>query len=786
MKVTWLDQPLVPSMNDTSSQVTPRRRRKRPFLNEFLRGPFLFKPIIVLFWTSCLWNPQADAFVPTLNVRYLQKWTIRSALKVVEHFEDDNSSNEKPISPRTSKVKQQRFAQSQYIKPKATMPRGGSRLVVPSIPPSSSSQQRGRDPSRTVRNSSVSRKPSIEELEQRLSQKYGTDMSRWTSGDYDDDDDGEEEEDASTVASIPARPVRDPWLQMDAATKSSTDATAVEAPIRRLSAPITPPTPKVILESSPSKSTASPLAAFGRRQVSEVQSINDMHRPPVMPDVPPSNRETIDSKTKDSTKEQSSARTAYRPVLDNNGRPVLLTLNQAQSLFQETLDLENISDLELEGTSIASFSSWEDLGITDPRLLSNLAGMGCATPLPAQQTAVPRICSGETDVVVGTYTGSGKTLAVMVPLIQRLLSSTPSEKDSKNSVRLMVCAPGRELASQIASVTRELVQDLNLSVMLAIGGTTFSRNVEQIRRRKPEILVGTPGRLAELVVGTSGALKGRLSVQQVQAVVLDEFDALLSYAPHADPVRALVGALKRARGASLQSILCSATAVDMLNQKSWEENFLRSGYVWAMADPEDQLVTSSGEAFANTIRVSRTVMHGVVHVPQKRFALETLRRILHTEPFPQQILIFVADARKVDICVEKLAQVGILAAPLHGDSDKMDRAEISQALREGTVGMVVATEMAARGLDAPLLTHVINMDLPTDAAHYAHRAGRCGRGGRPGVVINLTTSPQERGVPMKFAKQLGIPMYTVEVKNSKLNVVEDVVLPAPEGKSEIA
>lgn len=84
----------------------------------------------------------------------------------------------------------------------------------------------------------------------------------------------------------------------------------------------------------------------------------------------------------------------------------------------------------------------------------------------------------------------------------------------------------------------------------------------------------------------------------------------------------------------------------------------------------------------------------------------------------------------------------------------------------------MATELAARGLDAPLLTHVINLDLPTDASHYAHRAGRCGRGGRPGVVINITTNPKERNVPQRFADKLGITMHTVEARSGKLNIVE--------------
>jgi superfamily II DNA/RNA helicase len=122
----------------------------------------------------------------------------------------------------------------------------------------------------------------------------------------------------------------------------------------------------------------------------------------------------------------------------------------------------------------------------------------------------------------------------------------------------------------------------------------------------------------------------------------------------------------------------------------------------------------------------------------------------------------------------QLAQMDIIAAPLHGGSTsgKGDRAEVNKALREGYVGIVVATEMAARGIDAPYLTHCINLDLPTDASHYAHRAGRCGRGGRPGVSISITCDVRERGVPKRFAEELGIKMYNVEAREGKLRIVE--------------
>lgn len=264
----------------------------------------------------------------------------------------------------------------------------------------------------------------------------------------------------------------------------------------------------------------------------------------------------------------------------------------------------------------------------------------------------------------------------------------------------------------------------------------------------------------------------------LQSLVLDEFDALLEYKPHRDPTAAIVGALKQRHRDALQSILCSATATDMVGSAKLDM-YLRPGFSQAMADNDDILVTGPGKVLDDgqkgVTRVSRTVIHGVVNIEHKRFALDTLRRILHTDPIPQQILIFAENSRKVSIVVEKLENMGIVAAPLCGgaNSEKMDRAEVAKALREGYVGIVVATEMAARGLDAPLLTHVINLDLPTDASHYAHRAGRCGRGGRPGVVINLTTNPAERKVPKKFAKQLGVTMHTVEARAGKLHLVED-------------
>jgi len=404
---------------------------------------------------------------------------------------------------------------------------------------------------------------------------------------------------------------------------------------------------------------------------------------------------------------------------------------------------------------------WEELGLSSSQLLTNLKSMSCEIPLSVQRNACPPILTAS-DVLIGTHTGSGKTLAFLAPIVQRILL-----QDGKDGMRALIVVPGRELASQIVSVARELLQHTGLSVLLCIGGTTFSRNVDQIRRSKPSIIVGTPGRIAELIVGRPGDKKGRVNINALQSLVLDEFDALLQYKPHQDPTNAIISKLKSRHGDSLQIVACSATAHDITSSKT-PQLLLRDNYIDVTTDPSDL----TGKKSKGGNRVSSTIVHGVIHVPREQLVMETVRRILHTDPFPQQVLIFADNAKRVDYVVEKLSYMGILAAPLNGMAEKIDRAGVSRALRQGEVGIVVATELAARGLDAPLLTHVINLDLPTDASHYAHRAGRCGRRGRPGVVINLTSKAKERSVPFKFADRLDVDMHTVVPRDGKLIVVE--------------
>jgi primosomal protein N' len=198
---------------------------------------------------------------------------------------------------------------------------------------------------------------------------------------------------------------------------------------------------------------------------------------------------------------------AAKPLLDEEGNEMFLTVQEAQYRFgsssTDEAAVEAMTDEEeapLVAYQQSTKLSWTNFGITSEILIKNLEDMYCTNPLVVQQKTIPHVLTGS-DVLVGMYTGSGKTLAFLTPLIQRLLWQ--DEQDDAG-LAVIIVAPGRELASQIVSVARKLLHGTSHKVQLAIGGTTFGRNLEQIRKQKPSILVGTPGRIAELVVGKPG------------------------------------------------------------------------------------------------------------------------------------------------------------------------------------------------------------------------------------------------------------------------------------------
>jgi hypothetical protein len=353
---------------------------------------------------------------------------------------------------------------------------------------------------------------------------------------------------------------------------------------------------------------------------------------------------------------------------DAKGRELYLTLDQAKweanefyatdSILQSTI----LSNEDNKQQQRQQNVKWQDVGITHPTLLENLIQMKCINPLSVQVKSCPTIVCGS-DVLISTFTGSGKTLAFLAPLAQRLLFSQHSLSNSIKEtpgVQAIIITPGRELASQTLAVAKDLFKGTGIQVVLAIGGTPFTRNWEQIRTKKPHVVIGTPGRIAELVVGKPDEKGGKLKISSVESLVLDECDALLEYEAHREPTRAIMDMLKKRHGDSLQSILCSATADDLLIQSPSSsdqtisrgiDGHLKPGFVHIQADDDDSWITGIK---TGATRVSRTAIHGSVHIPHQRFALDTLRKILNTEPIPQQALVFVDNARRVGIVVEKV------------------------------------------------------------------------------------------------------------------------------------
>ena len=169
--------------------------------------------------------------------------------------------------------------------------------------------------------------------------------------------------------------------------------------------------------------------------------------------------------------------------------------------------------------------------------------------------------------------------------------------------------------------------------------------------------------------------------------------------------------------------------------------------------------------------VPRTITHALISCPRIK-AFEMLRKCLKSKPAVTCALVFVNDPHRVEVLSEQLTAEGFVAAPLHGDSSKDDRKEILARLRSGRLGLVVTTELAARGIDVPDLTHVINYELPTNAIHYVHRAGRCGRAGREGLVINFA-NPSTKFVVRRFGKQLKIKVLDCEIRQGQIFLKEN-------------
>ena len=348
------------------------------------------------------------------------------------------------------------------------------------------------------------------------------------------------------------------------------------------------------------------------------------------------------------------------------------------------------------------------LGVCPP-LIAALNHAGLTAPTPVQEQVLPAVLAGR-DVQVQAPTGSGKTLAFVLPLLQRLIGE--GQRGSR-TVRQLVLVPTRELAEQVAAVFHQHGRGLARApkVVVAIGGVSINPQMLALRGGA-DVLVATPGRLLDLLEHNALLLDG------VHALVLDEADRLLDLG-FGEQMAQLLKLLPRQR----QTLLFSATYADDANDLA----------LASLRDPLQVRLPDGQQA-------PDIVQRAIVVDESRRNAL--LQHLAESEGW-EQVLVFVASQRTSENLAQKLAKAGIVAEALHGDLGQGRRSRVLQGFADGRVKWLVATDVAARGIDIAGLPLVINYDLPRSTEDYLHRIGRSGRAGASGMAISLVTAANQ-------------------------------------------
>ena len=348
-------------------------------------------------------------------------------------------------------------------------------------------------------------------------------------------------------------------------------------------------------------------------------------------------------------------------------------------------------------------TTFTELSLSDS-LLRALSDAGHVTPTPIQAQAIPHLLNGR-DLIGIAQTGTGKTAAFALPILQHLEKRRETKTPPK-SCRVLVLSPTRELSGQIVDSFRTYGRHLGLKVELVIGGVPMGRQIRSIAGGV-DVLVATPGRLLDLVEQRA------LKLDQVEVLVLDEADQMLDMGfIHA--IRATIRHLPKDR----QTLLFSATMPNAIADLS--RQFLR--------DPVSVSVTPVAKT---ADKVEQTVIHVRKDDKQARLA-----GILGDTAI-DRALVFTRTKHGADKVVRGLAKAGVSAAAIHGNKSQNQRERTLAAFRAGKINALIATDIAARGLDIPGVSHVVNYDLPNIPESYVHRIGRTARAGADGIAVSF-------------------------------------------------
>lgn len=347
-------------------------------------------------------------------------------------------------------------------------------------------------------------------------------------------------------------------------------------------------------------------------------------------------------------------------------------------------------------------TTFSDFGLTGP-VLRSLNNMGFEEPTPIQERALPLALKGR-DLIGQAHTGTGKTAAFGIPLVELL-------KVNQEQIQGVVLTPTRELAVQVAEELNKIGQYKDIRTLPVYGGQEISRQIRALKNR-PHIIVATPGRFMDHM------RRRTILLNQVSMVVLDEADEMLNMG-FIEDIETILSDVPGER----QTLLFSATIPGPV--QSLARRFMRYPEVIRIEGTQ--------------LTVPGTEQSYIIVEERQKF--EVFCRLLDTQS-PDRSIVFGRTKRRVDELYEALSKRGYSAEGLHGDLSQSKRDLVMRRFKEGSVELLVATDVAARGLDISDVTHIYNFDIPQDPEGYVHRIGRTGRAGKAGVAVTLVT-PRE-------------------------------------------
>lgn len=374
------------------------------------------------------------------------------------------------------------------------------------------------------------------------------------------------------------------------------------------------------------------------------------------------------------------------------------------------MSLSDAPESEVDRSDVmpSEVNGFEELGLA-AEVLGALAALGYEEPTPIQREAIPLVLAGH-DLLGQAATGTGKTAAFALPIVERI--ATQGRRGTNPSALVLV--PTRELAMQVSEAVYKYGNSCGTRVVPIYGGQHIGRQLDALRRGV-DVVVATPGRAIDHV------RRGSLALDAVDMVVLDEADEMLDMG-FAEDLETILDAVPRPR----QTVLFSATMPPRIDAIARRH----------LNDPQRVRITATPVAAGEAPKVRQAV-----YVVQRQHKAAALGRILDVES-PGAAIVFCRTRGEVDTLTETLNGRGYRAEALHGGMDQAQRDRVMGRLRSGTAELLVATDVAARGLDVDVLTHVVNFDVPSAPEAYVHRIGRVGRAGREGVAITLA-EPRE-------------------------------------------